>query len=323
MKIGNKTIAAGKDARIDLDIARLPIHLEVKMPVYVYRAKAPGPTLLLTAGIHGDEFNGTETLRRMIMDGSLKPETGTVIAIPIVNIYGFLHHTRSLPDGKDLNRSFPGGKTGSLARRIADVLMTQIIPLVDIGVDFHTGGDQISNFPQTRCVLDIPENRELAMQFGAPLTINSNLIPGSFRKEAWKKGKSILVFEGGQSQHLDEYAIAEGIAGTKRLMQARGLRNFGVEAKETSVLKDSTWVRAKISGMAVPMVKSGDKVKLGQRLFSIGDPFGEVLKYVKSPGDGMVLGINRKPVVNAGAALIHLGAFPENGFKNGSKTDSD
>lgn len=235
------------------------------------------------------------------------PDRGIVIAIPLVNIYGFIHNSRNLPDGKDLNRCFPGGPTGSLARQIAHILMTEIIPNVDFGIDFHTGGSRITNYPQIRATLEEPENLELGKAFGAPFIINSDLIDKSFRKEALKAGKHILVYEGGESLRIDENAIGWGVQGVCRLMQYLGMRDYSVPENKSLVLKNDIWVRAKISGIFSARIGYGQEVKKNEVLATISDPFGQSVTVVKSPRKAHVVGINNMPVINAGDALFHLG----------------
>jgi predicted deacylase len=304
---GNE-IALGETKQLYLRIARLPTHTHIDLPVYIFRGKKAGPTLLLTAGMHGDETNGIEIVRRMIRSGNLMPDRGSIIAIPIVNIYGFLQHARYLPDGKDLNRSFPGHQSGSLARRVAWALMNDIMPWVDVGVDFHTGGSNVSNFPQIRCELKYASNKKLAQYFDAPFTLDSTMIEKSFRKAAHKIGKHIIVYEGGESLRFDEFAIQEAIDGTMRLMKGLNMIDSAPEKRDRSIqLKKSAWVRARYSGLFHSTVKPGDFIKRNQQIGTITDPYGETVYKVKSTEGGYVVGMNFTPVLNAGDAILHLG----------------
>lgn len=301
-------IPKGTFKRIDLSIARLPSHTLIEMPIFVFRGKQAGKSLLLTAGIHGDEINGIMMLRQMISEHLLMPDRGTVIVIPLVNVYGFLQSTRELPDGRDLNRSFPGTLTGSLATRIAYILMHDVVPFVDFGVDFHTGGNRITNYPQIRCVFNDEKNIELATAFSPPFLLNSGLIEKSFRKEAANLGKSILVYEGGESLRLDEFSIREGRNGIKRLMHHLEMKEDDCPAThETIILHKTSWVRAKASGLFDTSLKYGEKVYKDQILAHITDPYGTTKIAVKCKIDGYIVGINNMPIVNAGDALIHIG----------------
>lgn len=305
--INKQRIGPGEEVRIDIRIARLPSNTWIDLPVFVFRSKVEGPTLLLTAGIHGDEINGIEIVRRLITRKMLKPETGTIIAIPLVNVYGFINNSRNLPDGKDLNRCFPGGNKGSLAKQIAHIIMSEIVPHIDYGVDFHTGGAKISNYPQVRALLNNEANLDLARSFGAPYLINSNLIDRSFRKAAAQVGKPILVYEGGESLRLDPYAIQEGVEGVIRLMDFLKIKKSYLRDQKSTVLRERSWTRAKMSGIFNAKVACGDKVNKNQLIAVITDPYGSLRIPVKSPINGFVIGINNMPVVNAGDALFHIG----------------
>lgn len=310
IEIAGTIIAPGENRKVDINIDVLPDHTEVNLPVFVYRSRTVGPSLLLTAGLHGDEVNGTEIIRRLIRTKEIFPEAGTIIAVPLVNIYGFLHGTRYFPDGKDLNRSFPGSKWGSLAARIAHTLMSDIIPHIDFGVDFHTGGDARTNYPQTRCILHVPENRRLAEAFSAPFILDSPFIDKSFRKEAFRAGKYIIVYEGGESRRFDEFSIREGMRGVKRLMKYLGMGHFRGEdlgAEPSIILPKSTWVRARTAGLFTGLCEYGAYVRKGSPIGVITDPYGNFEHRIVSPHDGYLIGLNYTPVVNGGDALIHIG----------------
>jgi predicted deacylase len=212
--IAEQRIEPGTFKEINIAIARLPSRTQIQTPIYVYRAKEDGPVLALTAGMHGDEINGMEIVRRMIDQGLHKVSRGTTVCMPIINVYGFLNYSREVPDGKDVNRSFPGSKIGSLASRVAYHLTQEIIPVIDVGIDFHTGGAMRTNYPQVRCMMQEPRNVELAHAFHAPFTIDSPFRPHSLRQTAAKKKKNIIVFEGGESLRMDGFAIQEVISGT-------------------------------------------------------------------------------------------------------------
>ncbi len=300
-------IAPGQRREISLTIARLPTHTEINLPVYVFRGENEGPVLLVTSGLHGDEVNGTESLRRMIRNGSLVPDAGTVIAMPIVNVYGFLHQSRALPDGKDLNRSFPGSPTGSLARRLAYILLNEVVVHAEYGIDLHTGGARRTNTPQVRCDFEREQSFQLAEAFGAPFVLNSKEIPGSFRRAATNGGKTMIVFEGGESQRFDERSINEAMDGIHRVMAHLEMTERKISHRQPMVLRRSTWLRAKMSGMFVPFVQAGDGVIEGQVIAHLGDPFGEMVMELKAPFDGYIIGLNNQPVINEGDALIHIG----------------
>jgi len=305
--INDYEIGLGEQKEIQLNIARLPTYTNIDLPVHVYRAEQDGPTLLLTGGLHGDELNGIEIIRRMVFNDMLMPDKGSVIALPLVNVYGFIQNVRGLPDGKDINRSFPGVKGGSLARLLAHTLMNEIIPKIDYGIDFHTGGAARANYPQIRCTLDDDKNRELAEAFAPLFVVHSSLIDKSFRKAAHKKGKHILVFETGESTRFDELGIQEGINGTMRLMKYLEMKEEAPEADhDTEIYKKTTWVRAKYAGLFNPKIELGDKVEKQQILGHITDPYGNERFKSVCPNSGRVIGLNYAPVVHKGDALLHL-----------------
>ncbi len=306
--INQQSVKPGENKQINLNIYRLPSRTVIEIPVFVYRTTKEGPSVLFLAGMHGDEINGIEVLRRLVTGKALnKLKKGNLIVIPILNIVSFLDSSRELPDGRDLNRCFPGTGNGSLGSQIAYDLMKEIIPIIDFGVDFHTGGAKISNHPQIRCVFDNKKNVELAKLFGAPLTINSSYREKTLRKESEKKGKTILVFEGGESMRFDETSIREGYNGCLRFLKNLGMIDAEVPRHHSIILRDSTWVRAKTSGLFWCTKASGSSVKKDDVLGTISDPYGETTVKLRSPEDGYIVGINNQPVVHQGDALIHIG----------------
>lgn len=309
IEINGEKIARGEDKLLHLSIARLPTYTNIDLPIRVMRGLKKGPVLLLTGGLHGDEINGIEIVRRMVAKKLIAPDSGTVIAIPLMNVYGFIQNVRGVPDGKDINRSFPGTKSGSLAKLVAYTIMKEIIPKIDIGVDFHTGGASRSNYPQIRCDFSIAKNVELAKAFGAPVIMQSKLIDKSFRKAAYRKGKHILVFETGESLRFDEFGIQEGVNGTLRLMKYLGMLNEAPKPVNSQILNKSVWVRAKYAGLFHPKVKLGDEITLRQVLGTITDPFGNESFRISSRQEGRIIGLNNNPVVHKGDAIFHVAKY--------------
>jgi len=305
--LNGQTITRGENRLINFHIARLPTHTQIDLPVHVIRGKEDGPVLLLMAGLHGDEINGIETIRRMIFDQTIKLKRGTVIAIPIVNVYGFLQTSRDLPDGKDLNRCFPGNQNGSLASRVAWFIMHEILPQIDYGIDFHTGAVNRTNFPQIRCKTENIVNMELATAFSAPFILNAEFRDKSIRKEASKKGKSIIVYEGGEALRLDESAILEGIKGTYRVMYHLRMIDDNIPADASVLLTHATWVRAKHAGIYRNFTLPGSKIEKGQILGVITDPYGEDEIPLISKLEGYAIGVNFQSVINAGEPLVNMG----------------
>ena len=264
--------------------------------------------MLVIGGIHGDEINGIEIVRRAVKNGMFrKISKGSVIAIPLLNIYGFINFSRGFPDGKDVNRSFPGSKKGSLASRIAYTLTHDILPLCDFGLDFHTGGASVYNYPQVRAYRDDEESMKLAHEFNMPLVVKTGLITNSFRKAAHNKGIPIVVFEGGESLRMDEFSINEGLRGIISVMAAKGMIKSKVPKVKSVTFETNTWLRAHRSGVFVLHKTSGEKVKKGDILGIITDPYGGPETKVKARQNGIIFGHNNKPVINQGDALFHIG----------------
>jgi len=292
-----------------LNISTLPSGTNINIPVHVFRAPEDGPVMLLMAGMHGDEVNGIEIVRRLVRRKMLHPQRGTIIAIPVLNIYGFLNFSREVPDGKDVNRSFPGNKNGSLASRVAYTFVKDILPWVDYGLDFHTGGASRTNFPQIRSVLTIPENEKLARAFGAPFIINARLRPKSLRKEAAQRGKCILVYECGEALRFDEAGIACGLTGTLRVLEYLKIQNQQKPAvpPPAIVCQKTSWVRAREAGLFHTKVQVGMYIQKGETIGRIADAFGMKSLRINSPYTGYIIGLNHMPVVNEGDALAHIG----------------
>jgi predicted deacylase len=308
IRINGTDIKPGSSVTVNLNLYQLPTKTIIEIPVYVFRSPNPGPTLLLLAGMHGDEINGIEIVRRLITRQNVrKPLCGSIIAIPVINIISFLSGSRELPDGRDLNRCFPGNKNGSLGSRIAYDLMNEIIPQIDFGIDFHTGGAKINNYPQLRCVFDNKTNLDLGKKFSPTLILNAPFRDNTLRKEAAKKGKSILVFEGGESSRFDYLSINEGMNGCLRLMKYLKMIDIDLPKNPTVLLDSSTWVRARTSGLFHTSKMNGAHILKGEIIGMICDPYGEHEEKLISPTDGYILGINNQPVINQGDALMHIG----------------
>ena len=307
-KINAEAVAPGENKKVILNRYELPTNSNVEIPVHVFRSKADGPVILLSAGMHGDETNGIEIIRKIISRSEVSHlKCGTVIAIPVINIVSFLFGSRDLPDGRDMNRCFPGKSKGSLGSRIAHDLMKHIVPLIDFGFDFHTGGSKINNHPQMRCVFEFSDNLKLAEVFSPPLIINSSYRDGTFRREAAKKGKPILVFEGGESLRFDYLSINEGVNGILRTLHHYGMIEVKVPNNPSVKLLKDYWVRADESGLFHASVPNGSHVRQGDLVGVICNPYGSIDQKLLAPKSGWVVGINNQPVVHQGDALIHIG----------------
>ncbi|MEL7223228.1 MAG: succinylglutamate desuccinylase/aspartoacylase family protein, partial [Bacteroidota bacterium] len=265
MIIRKIAIGAGKESIVKIPVGQLPSGNPIHISAHVYRAKKPGPCMLLIGGLHGDEINGIEIVRRSIQDQLFDGlQKGAVIAIPVLNVYGFINFSREVPDGKDVNRSFPGTSSGSLASRVANALHKHILPLADFGVDFHTGGRSNYNYPQIRYTQDDPEAAELATAFGAPLTLAYRPISKSLRKVARDKHQlQMLVYEGGENLRYDGVSIQHGLAGIKRLLLYKEMIKGQYEEAPSTHFSNTRWVRAAKGGLFQWLKSSGSYVKQG------------------------------------------------------------
>ena len=308
MIIYKQNIEPGENKLIRIMVGRLPSDTRIDMYVNVCRSINEGPTVLLMGGVHGDEINGVEIIRRVISRGlSDNLLCGSVIAIPVLNIYGFNNFSRDVPDGKDVNRSFPGSSVGSMASRVAHLFTKNILPLIDFGIDFHTGGQNHYNFPQIRFTKGHEKSRQLAEAFAAPFTISTKTIPKSLRKSAMDADKPIIVFEGGENLRLDGFCIEKGLAGIQRVLAAHGMLPTAPTPDKSVLIENRTWVRAKHPGMFRWWKQSGQKVLKGEPLGVLNDPYGQEEISVLAPYDGYIIGHNNAPVVGQGDALFHIG----------------
>lgn len=317
--LGN-AVSLGKGIQVNLDIAKLHTRTKIEVPIIIERAKKEGPCILITGGIHGDEINGVEIVRQIISKKYNKPTSGTIICIPVVNVFGFLNQTREFPDGRDLNRVFPGSVRGSLASRYAYHLMQEIVPHIDYCIDFHTGGRERFNAPQVR-LNDDEETLELAKVFGAPFILKSKNREKSFRDSCVKKGKKVLLFEGGKSLAIDNEITKVGVTGALKVMHHLGIRDSSKELeydfdtaldKTPMIIEKSSWIRARYSGMYRPFIKAGAFVAKGAVVGSISGPFGDFEKEIKAPNAGYIICINHAPIVNQGDAIVHITKAIEN-----------
>lgn len=313
MKILNHKIGLGESVEVKMDFARLNTRSKIEVPIIVSRGKIDGPCLLLIGGVHGDETNGVEIVRQIVSKGLNKPKIGTVICIPLLNVFGFLNQSREFPDGRDLNRVFPGSLTGSLASRFAYHIMKEVIPHIDYCIDYHTGGAQRFNYSQIRIDEGDDEIFKLAKVFGSSYIVYSKSQERTFRRSMAKLGKKVLLFEGGKSLNLDKIVTEVGVQGAINIMHYLGMNDFSSKISKIKneippvIITSSKWIRAKHSGMYRSSVSVGQKVEKGMILGSISDPFGAFESAFKCTQEGYILNSNHSPVVNQGDALFHIG----------------
>lgn len=311
LEIGGVSVAAGSRSNINLPVADLYTATSLSMPIQVIRGRRPGPTVFVSAAIHGDELNGVEVVRRLLKRKALASLKGTLIAVPIVNVHGFLDQSRYLPDRRDLNRSFPGSRKGSIAARLANLFVTEILAHADYGIDLHTGALNRSNLPQIRANIDDPSTLALARSFGAPVIINSNVRDGSLRQSANDLGVPILLYEAGEALRFDEICIRAGLRGIVNVLRHVGMLPEPKQGRRpiSVVARSTRWIRAGESGIVSSKVELGNRVGKGQRLATISDPLGDRQDHVLAPFDGIVIGRSNLPLAHEGDALIHVAEF--------------
>jgi predicted deacylase len=310
--IGGVEVAPGQRRSIELEVARLYTHMPTTMPLQVVCGKREGPVLFVSAAVHGDELNGVEIIRRLLNVELLQKLKGTLIAVPIVNLHGFLHTSRYLPDRRDLNRSFPGSESGSLAARIADLFMSEVVSRSTHGIDLHTGAVHRANLPQIRANLDDATTFELARAFATPVVLNAAVRDGSLRAAAMSNEIPVLLYEAGEALRLDEICIRGGVEGIIRVMRHLGMlpRSRKKAPFDPIVARSSSWVRAPQSGIFRAYVSLGERVTKGQTVLGvIADPFGEQEQEVRAPFGGIVIGRLNLPLVNEGDAVYHIARF--------------
>ncbi len=309
MIIQNNTIEPGQRITLKLSVGRMPSDTKINLSIHVFRSENPGPKVLLMAGVHGDEINGIEIVRRTLAERWFENLLcGSVVVVPLVNTQGFNSFDRDALDGKDINRSYPGSPNGSMASRLAYIFNKHILPEIDFGVDFHTGGNSNYNYPQIRYSPTDPKSKELAEAFGAHFVVGSKFIPKSLRKNAFDHGKSIVVYEGGENLRFDQLSIDHGLAGIRRLLHAKGMFPDSIPMQSPSLhIQKSEWMRAERPGIFRWLKQSGETVKTGDTLAVINDPYGMDEIPVVAKKAGHIIGHNNMPVVGMGDALFHIG----------------
>ena len=313
--IGGDVVPRGKSVRLEIPVAELATGTQVGMPVQVIRSRKPGPVVFVSAAIHGDELNGVEIIRRLITSFTTKAKisSGTLILVPMVNVFGVHTQTRYTPDRRDLNRTFPGSETGSLAGRLAHTFMREIVDQSDYGIDLHTGAIHRSNLPQIRANLKDEETRNLAEAFGVPVILNSELRDGSLRQIAADQGTRILLYEAGEALRFDELSIRAGVKGVQNVLAALGMmrKRSRRHAPEPFAANRSYWLRAPESGIVRDLKHLGDWVDKGEALAEIGDPYGEVKARLITTKAGIIIGQQNIPLVQEGDAMFHIATFDE------------
>lgn len=315
-EIGGQLIQPGTRKAINLPMSLLSDHTPMTIPIHVVHGRKEGPCLFVSAAIHGDELNGVEIIRRVLKLPRVSKLRGTLLAVPIVNVFGFIANSRYLPDRRDLNRSFPGNAKGSLTSQLAHLFMKEIVSRCTHGIDLHTGAIHRTNLPQIRADLSDPAMHRLAQAFSAPLILHSNLRDGSLRLAATEMNIPTMIFEGGEALRFDEVSIRVGVRGIVRVMKALGMLEGspgGGGTPPSVTAQSSTWVRAPTGGILRTRLRTGARIHEGDKLGAIADPFGETELIMEANDAGILIGKSNLPVVNQGDALFHIAQVEDAG----------
>ena len=309
MQILGESVRKGRKITLDLQVARAYDTTKVSIPVIVHRGKHEGESVLIMAGMHGDEVSGMESCRRLLRELKNRPvECGTLIIIPILNVFGFLTMSRTMPDGKDLNRSFPGSASGSLTARLANKLVKEVLPHADMLVDLHSGGSQRVNYPQIRYTKGDDKARELARIFDARFTLPSKVIKGSLRAFCSNRNKPYVLMEGGTSALIDDRSVIATDQGLNNILIHTGIWSGDKERPVKQIhLSTSKWIRSSHAGLLQTVAENGAKVTKGDIIAYVNDPYGRTERAVKAQQDGYIIAVNDSPAVTEGDPLFHLG----------------
>ena len=312
--ICNETIHPGEQVSLALPLPELFSCAPMYMPIKVIHGKQAGPCLLVIAAMHGNELNGAEIINRLLQSKSMSKLKGTLIAVPIMNVYGFINKTRTLPGGAALGTNFPGSSQGSHAARLAHLFCSEIFSLSDYCIDLQTGWLNHSNLPQIFATDENKKELELAHAFGAPVISEVAPQKGSLRAHANKEEKPYLVYEAGEAMRFDEPSIRIGTKGITNVMRHIGMLSAPSKTKPTKqksfLMRDTRWVRSPTSGISHSITKLGQRVKKDELLTVIKDPFGAGSDVsVSAPFEGIVVSINNLPLVYEGVSLFQLAAF--------------
>jgi predicted deacylase len=307
--IGRHKVARGTRETVDLPVSAFSKHTPVTLPVHVLHGEKPGPALFISGCVHGDEIQGVEIIRRLLVHPALHDIAGTLLAVPIVNSFGFLNHTRYMPDRRDLNRCFPGSDRGSMASLVADLFFREVVSRSKYGIDLHTAALHRTNLPQIRIAPGDAELLDLAKAFQPPVILVSKLREKSLRLSARDAGVKVLLYEGGEALRFDEAAIDAAVKGCLRIMAATGMIAEAPRRPahaETAISTASSWVRAPESGILHTNRRIGDRVGLKEVIGVVADPLGTQSVPIVAESDGLIIGRTNLPLVHRGDALFHI-----------------
>ena len=307
LRIGDDTIGLGEQREVHLKFSESYLGVPISVPIYVNRAKVDGPRIFLVAAIHGDELNGLGIVREFVFDHAPELLRGTLICIPVVNIYGLERHSRYMPDRRDLNRCFPGTADGSLASRLAHAIFDQVVVQCDFGIDFHTAAVRRTNYPNVRAELGDPKVRSIAMAFGCELVVDSKGPTGSLRRTAVAAGVPTIIFEAGEVWKVEPGVVEVGIRGCINVLRYLGMLEGNPEPPTfQAMIERAVWVRAEQGGILSFHARPGELVKEGDALATCHNMFGQERTILRAPVGGIVLGMTTMPAVKPGQPVYHL-----------------
>lgn len=324
--IGKHEITPGARKTVELPVSVLANHTPINLPVHVVHGLKPGPVMFISGVVHGDEILGVEVVRRVVAHPALRELAGTLLAVPIVNAFGFLNHSRYMPDRRDLNRSFPGSDRGSLASLLADLFLNEVVLRSHYGIDIHTAALHRSNLPQIRIAPDEAELLDLAFAFSPPVVLVSKLRDGTLRQCARDNNVKVLLYEAGEALRFDEDAIATGVDGILRVMERLGLLPAGASgtAPPPPVMSTaSQWLRAPEGGILRTEIAIGERVEKNQRLAEIANPLGDLSVPLVADAAGIIIGKTNLPVVNRGDAIFHIAKLKKEAIPQTPLFDED
>jgi len=312
LRIAGKRIRRGETLDLLLNFSESFTGVTINVPVRVISARLPGPTVFMTGVVHGDELNGLGIIRDLLIANPLQLRRGTVIAAPVVNVFGLEMNSRYLPDRRDLNRSFPGSAGGSLTSRLAETIFREIILQSDFGLDFHTAATGRTNFPNVRGDMAQPRVAELARAFGCGLIVNGHGPSGSLRGEAVKAGVPTIILEAGETSKIEPGVVDIGVRGALNVLKHFDMIRGEPELPTAQWLVNKTvWIRADRGGVLNYHVVPGAQVSKGQVLATVLDIFGGEQTQMIAPRRGIVLGLATMPVVRPGDAVFHIAIAPK------------
>ncbi|MCA9237996.1 MAG: succinylglutamate desuccinylase/aspartoacylase family protein [Planctomycetales bacterium] len=315
IEVAGSIVQPGERKRLEIPVARLPTGTWLSLPIVVVNGAKPGPTVWISAAVHGDEVNGVEIIGQVLDETDPAGLAGCLLTVPIVNVFGFNAQSRYLPDRRDLNRSFPGSPRGSLAGRLANLFMEEVVLKCQYGIDLHTGSNHRTNLPQIRANLHDDESRALSEAFAAPVIMHAGAIEGSLRKAATAAGIRTLVYEAGEPLRFDDAAIRLGRDGVLRVLAALKMRRAAPKRKvvHSALVEKTAWIRARHSGILRLDTHLGARVTAKQKLGVVADVFGDDAWAIAAPEDGLVIGHTNNPLVQQGDAIIHLASMADEG----------